>query len=47
MIAINIIADAKFPFDRTQLREHNAGISKFRLTDKIEVDVQVVGTQDE
>ena len=25
----------------------NAGISKFRLTDKIEVDVQVVGTQDD
>ena len=44
MIAINIIADAKFPFDRTQLREHLTQVlAKFRLTDKIEVDVQVVG----
>jgi len=44
MIAINILADAKFPFDRTQLREHLTKVlAKYRLTDNIEVDVQAVG----
>lgn len=44
MITINILADAKFPFDRTGLREHLTKVlAKNRLTDAIEVDVQVVG----
>lgn len=44
MMTINILADAKFPFNRSQLREHLAKmLTKFRLTDKVEVDVQVVG----
>ncbi|MFZ2199528.1 MAG: rRNA maturation RNase YbeY [Microgenomates group bacterium] len=44
MITINILADAKFPFDRTALRDHLTKVlAKFRLTDKIEVDIQVVG----
>lgn len=44
MIAINILADAKYPFDRDGLRAHLVkALAKYRLTDNIEVDVQVVG----
>lgn len=44
MISINILADAKYPFDRDSLREHLTKVlAKYRLTDKVEVDVQVVG----
>lgn len=46
MININILADAKFPFDRKLLRGHlNKVLAKYKLTDKIEVDVQVVGAR--
>lgn len=46
MIAINILADAKFPLDRDGLRAHlTAVLAKHRLTDNIEVDVQVVGSR--
>ncbi len=46
MININILADAKYPFDRTALRLHLTKVlAKYRLTDKIEVDVQVVGAR--
>lgn len=46
MITINILADAKFPFDRNLLREHLTKVlAKYKLTDAIEVDVQVVGTR--
>lgn len=44
MITINILADAKFPFDRTLLREHLTRVlAKYKLTDRVEVDVQVTG----
>lgn len=44
MININILADAKFPFDRDGLRAHLTKIlAKYKLTDKIEVEVMVVG----
>ena len=44
MITINIVADAKFPFDRSALREHlTTVLARHRLTDNVEVDVQVVG----
>lgn len=44
MITINILADAKFPFDRVALREHLSKVlAKYRLIDAIEVDLQVVG----
>jgi probable rRNA maturation factor len=44
MITINILADAKFPFDRTLLRDHLIKVlAKYKLTDRVEVDVQVVG----
>jgi probable rRNA maturation factor len=44
MISLNILADAKYPFDREALREHLTKVlAKYRLTDNIEVDVQVVG----
>jgi probable rRNA maturation factor len=44
MNTINILADAKFPFDRVLLREHLTKVlAKYRLTDKVEVDVMVVG----
>ncbi len=44
MITINILADAKYPFDRTSLRDHLTKVLvKYRLTDNIEIDVQVVG----
>lgn len=44
MITINILADAKYPFDRKGLRVHLTNVlAKYKLTDDIEVDVQVVG----
>ena len=44
MITINILADAKYPFDRSILREHLITVlARYKLTDKVEVDVQVVG----
>lgn len=44
MITINILADAKYPFDREILRKHLTKVlAKYRLTDNIEVDIQVVG----
>lgn len=44
MININILADAKFPFDRESLRVHLTKVlAKYKLTDNIEIDVQVVG----
>lgn len=44
MITINILADAKFPFDRDGLRAHLTKVlAKYKLMDNIEVDVQVVG----
>lgn len=44
MINIDIIADAKFPFDRARLRQHLiAVLNKYRLTEKVVVEVQVVG----
>lgn len=44
MIQINILADAKFPFDRVGLREHLSKVlAKYRLTQMIEVEVMVVG----
>jgi len=44
MININILADAKFPFDRDGLRSYLTKIlAKYKLTDKIEVEVMVVG----
>lgn len=44
MIAISIQADAKYPFDRSGLREHLTKVlAKYRLTDKVEVEVAVVG----
>ncbi len=46
MIQINILSDAKFPFDRKSLREHLTKVlAKYKLTDKVEVDVQVVGSR--
>lgn len=44
MITINILADAKFPFDREALRKHLTQVLfKNRLTNDIELDIQVVG----
>lgn len=46
MITINILADAKFPFDRKALREYLTIIlTKYKLTDAVEVDVSVVGSR--
>lgn len=46
MITINILADAKFPFDRVALRLYLAKVlAKYKLTDAIEVDLQVVGAR--
>lgn len=46
MITINIVADAKFPFDRTGLRTHLTKVlARHKLVDKVEVDVQVVGSR--
>lgn len=44
MININILADAKYPFDRSGLKKHLSKVlAKFRLTDNVEIDIQVVG----
>lgn len=46
MITINILADAKFPIDRVGLRTHlTTMLAKHRLTDNVEVDVQIVGSR--
>ncbi len=44
MITINILADAKFPFDRAALRAHLVTVlAKYKLLDRVELDLQVVG----
>lgn len=44
MITINILADAKYPFDRVVLRSHCAKLlAKYKLTEGVEVDIQAVG----
>lgn len=44
MITINILADAKYPFDRIALRDYLTRIlAKYKLLDKVEVGMQVVG----
>lgn len=44
MIIINILADAKFPFDRDGLRAHLTKVlAKYKLMDNTQIDVQVVG----
>ena len=44
MIEINILADAKFPFDRKGMREHLTNVlAKYRLTENVELTVTVVG----
>lgn len=44
MITVDIVADAKYPFDRNALREHLTRVlAKYRLTDKVEIEIQVVG----
>lgn len=44
MIAINILADAKYPFDREALRVHLTSVlAKYRLTNNIEISIEVVG----
>ncbi|MCE7897874.1 rRNA maturation RNase YbeY [Candidatus Microgenomates bacterium CPR3] len=46
MITIDIIADAKFPFDRVTLRAHLTKVlARHRLTDNVVVEVQVVGSR--
>ncbi|MFH1244185.1 MAG: rRNA maturation RNase YbeY [bacterium] len=46
MIFINILADAKFPFNRKALRLHLTKVlTKYKLTDNVEVDMQVVGAR--
>lgn len=46
MITINILADAKFPVDRDGLRESLIkALAKQRLTDNVEIDVQIVGSR--
>lgn len=46
MITVDIIADAKFPFDRAALRAHLTKVlARHRLTDNVVVEVQVVGTR--
>ena len=46
MITIDIIADAKFPFDRAALRAHLTKVlARHRLTDNVVVEVQVVGSR--
>ena len=46
MISINILADAKFPFDRTELRAHLTKVlAKYKLVSGVEVDIQVVGAR--
>ena len=44
MITINILADAKYPFDRAALRTHLTSVlAKYKLTDNVQIDLQVVG----
>ncbi len=44
MISINILADAKYPFDRDGLREHLTRVLAVqKLIDGVEIDIQVVG----
>ncbi len=44
MVTINILADAKFPFDQGALRVHLTKVlAKHRLVRDIELDIQVVG----
>lgn len=44
MITINILADAKFPFERRVIRKHLVDVlAKYRLTDNIELGLIVVG----
>ena len=44
MITINILADAKFPFDRKSLRAHLAQIlARYRLVKDVEIGLLVVG----
>src|SRR3990167_9529431 len=44
MININILADAKFPFNRDSLRIHLAKVlEKYRLIDNVELSILVVG----
>lgn len=46
MITINILADAKFPFDRSALRMHLTKVlTKYKLVAGVEVDIQVVGAR--
>jgi len=46
MILIDIVADAKFPFDREALRKHLVGVlAKYRLTDNVEISIEVVGAR--
>lgn len=46
MITINILADAKFPFDREGMRAHLISVlAKYRLTDNIEISIEVVGAR--
>jgi probable rRNA maturation factor len=46
MIQINVIADAKFPFDREALRAHLTQVLiKHRLTERVEIDLQVIGSR--
>lgn len=46
MICINILADAKFPFNRAALRTHlTAVLAKYKLVSGVEVDVQIVGAR--
>ncbi len=46
MIQINILADAKFPFDRDALRIHLTKVlAKYRMVSGVEVDLQVVGAR--
>lgn len=44
MITINVLADAKYPLDRESLRLHVTKVlAKYKLTDAVEVDIQIVG----
>lgn len=44
MITINILADAKFPFDRTKIRDHLVKVlATYKLKDAVELTLSVVG----
>ncbi len=46
MITINILADAKFPFDRSALRTHLTKVlAKYKLVSGVEIEVLVVGSR--